>query len=160
MTVKTYLAIDRGPDARYGEACEASVHTCRVITITSARTVLGRQMNDIPEGIDPQAVPSGTGCVECLAAGQWWLHLRRCAKCGHIGCCDTSPNQHATAHFRETGHFVITSFEPGEDWFWNCRTAKPFYGPKLAPPRSRPVDQPSPEPKGRVPANWEDYLNG
>jgi hypothetical protein len=116
-------------------------------------------MSDISEGIDPLAVPSGTGCVECLAAGQWWFHLRRCAKCGHIGCCDTSPNQHATTHFRETGHFIITSFEAGEDWFWNYRTEKPFYGPGLAPPRSRPLDQPVPGPKGRVPAGWEDYLN-
>ncbi len=90
-------------------------------------------MSDISECVDPQAVPSGTGCVECLAAGLWWFHLRRCAKCGHIGCCDTSPNQHATAHFRETGHFIITSFEPGEDWFWNYRTAKPLYGARLRP---------------------------
>src|SRR5258708_25474119 len=79
----------------------------------------GAAVSDVSEGIAPHAIPSGTGCVECLAAGQWWFHLRRCAKCGHIGCCDTSPNQHATAHFRETGHFVITSFEPDEDWFWN-----------------------------------------
>ena len=86
-------------------------------------------MNAISEGIDPHAVPSGTGCVERLANGQWWFHLRRCAKCGHIGCCDTSPNQHATAHFREAGHFVMTSFEPGEDWFWNYRTEKSFNGP-------------------------------
>jgi hypothetical protein len=135
------------------------VYAWNVITITSARTDLERQMSDISEGIDPLAVPSGTGCVECLAAGQWWFHLRRCAKCGHIGCCDTSPNQHATTHFRETGHFIITSFEAGEDWFWNYRTEKPFYGPGLAPPRSRPLDQPVPGPKGRVPADWEDYLN-
>ena len=116
-------------------------------------------MSDVSEGIDPHAVPSGTGCVECLAAGKWWFHLRRCAKCGHIGCCDTSPNQHATAHFRETGHFIVTSFEPGEDWFWNYGTEKPFYGPRLALPRSRPLDQPSPGPKGRVPADWENHLN-
>ena len=119
----------------------------------------GAAVSDVSEGIDPYAIPSGTGCVECLAAGQWWFHLRRCAKCGHIGCCDTSPNQHATAHFRETGHFIITSFEPGEDWFWNYGTGKPFYGPRLAPPRSRPLDQPSPGPKGRVPADWENHLN-
>ena len=49
-------------------------------------------------GIDPRAEPSGTGCVECLADGGWWFHLRRCTQCGHIGCCDTSPQQHATAH--------------------------------------------------------------
>ena len=58
--------------------------------------------------IVPMAPPSGAGCVECLASDGWWLHLRRCATCGHIGCCDTSPNQHATAHFLETGHYIIT----------------------------------------------------
>jgi hypothetical protein len=159
MTVKAYLSIDRPLDARYGRACEASVHAGKVITITSARRNLERHLSDISGGIDHLAVPTGTGCVECLAAGQWWFHLRRCAKCGHIGCCDTSPNQHATAHFRETGHFIITSFEPGEDWFWNYRTEQAFYGPRLSPPRSRPLDQPSPGPKERVPPNWEDYLN-
>ncbi len=59
-------------------------------------------MTDIP-GIDPSVPPSGTGCVECEAASGWWLHLRRCAQCGHIGCCDTSPSQHATAHATATG---------------------------------------------------------
>ena len=66
------------------------------------------------DGINLAARPSGTGCVECSAAGGWWLHLRRCAECGHIGCCDTSPNQHASKHNAATGHPVITSFEPGE----------------------------------------------
>jgi ubiquitin-hydrolase Zn-finger-containing protein len=50
------------------------------------------------KGINSLAKPSGTGCVECLATDGWWLHLRRCAECGHIGCCDTSPNQHASKH--------------------------------------------------------------
>ena len=58
------------------------------------------------------------GCVECLALGQEWVHLRRCALCGHIGCCDSSPGKHATAHFGDTGHPVVQSFEPGEDWYW------------------------------------------
>ena len=62
--------------------------------------------------------PSGNGCVECLEIGAPWLHLRRCTGCGHIGCCDSSPNRHTTAHFRETAHPVIQSFEPGEDWYW------------------------------------------
>jgi Zn-finger in ubiquitin-hydrolases and other protein len=64
------------------------------------------------------AAPSGDGCVECLALGMQWMHLRRCAKCGHIGCCDSSPGRHATGHFHETSHPIIQSFEPGEDWFW------------------------------------------
>jgi hypothetical protein len=62
--------------------------------------------------------PSGDGCVECLAIGGVWVHLRRCAHCGHVGCCDNSPNKHATAHFRETSHPIVQSFEPGEEWFW------------------------------------------
>ena len=49
-------------------------------------------------GINPSVPPSGPGCVECDAAGGWWFHLRRCAECGHIGCCDTSPSQHGSAH--------------------------------------------------------------
>jgi len=61
------------------------------------------------EAIDPEVAPSGPGCVECEASGGWWVHLRRCATCGHIGCCDTSPSQHATAHWHGTGHRVITS---------------------------------------------------
>lgn len=61
---------------------------------------------------------SGDGCVECLQAGTRWVHLRRCASCGHVGCCDNSPGRHATAHFRGSGHPVVQSFEPGEDWYW------------------------------------------
>lgn len=112
------------------------------------------------DGINLEATPSGTGCVECLATGQWWVHLRRCTECGHIGCCDTSPNQHATKHFHATGHFVITSFEPGEDWFYNYKTKRGFLGPKLQPPHSRPLDQPVPGPEGAVPDDWQDHLNG
>ncbi|MFJ2029940.1 ubiquitin carboxyl-terminal hydrolase 14 [Streptosporangium sp. NPDC087985] len=58
------------------------------------------------------------GCEECLRAGMRWVHLRRCLSCGHIGCCDSSPGKHATAHYKETVHPVIASFEPGEDWRW------------------------------------------
>ena len=93
--------------------------------------------------IDPTIPPSGPGCVECLAANGWWFHLRRCARCGHIGCCDTSPSQHAKA----TGHTVIRSFEPGEDWFWDYITEEAFEGPELAPPEHHPRDPPVPGPK-------------
>ena len=71
--------------------------------------------------IDPVVPPSSTGCVECMAEGGWWFHLRRCAECGHIGCCDASPSQHASRHAAEAGHPLIRSFEPGEDWFWDYR---------------------------------------
>ena len=71
-------------------------------------------------GINPASKPSGDGCVECLASPKgWWFHLRRCAKCGHIGCCDSSPSQHASKHAAATGHLIIASFEPGEDWFYD-----------------------------------------
>jgi hypothetical protein len=103
--------------------------------------------------------PSGDGCVECLASGGWWVHLRRCAECGHIGCCDTSPSQHATAHSAETGHPVIRSYEPGEDWFWNFGTEEAFDGPALVPPLHHPLSQPTPGPAGRVPPNWRQLVH-
>jgi uncharacterized UBP type Zn finger protein len=61
---------------------------------------------------------SVSGCEECLRDGAVWLHLRICLGCGHVGCCDDSPNRHATAHSRETGHPLIRSLEPGEEWVW------------------------------------------
>ena len=64
------------------------------------------------------AAPSGTGCVECLATGGNWVHLRRCTECGHIGCCDSSPGRHATAHYHANAHPIVQSFEPGEDWYY------------------------------------------
>ena len=111
------------------------------------------------EAINILQPPSGDGCVECLADGGWWVHLRRCAACGHIGCCDTSPAQHGTQHFQETGHPVIQSYEPGEDWFWDFRTNQALDGPELAPPRHHPVDQPVPGPAGAVPADWRSRIH-
>ncbi|MFC5754332.1 ubiquitin carboxyl-terminal hydrolase 14 [Actinomadura rugatobispora] len=58
------------------------------------------------------------GCEECLAEGSRWVHLRLCLSCGHVGCCDSSPRRHATAHFHESEHPVVRSFEQGEDWRW------------------------------------------
>lgn len=58
------------------------------------------------------------GCEDCLRDGGVWLHLRICLECGHVGCCDDSPNRHATAHYHETGHPLIHSLEPGESWSW------------------------------------------
>jgi uncharacterized UBP type Zn finger protein len=62
--------------------------------------------------------PGSQGCAECLASGDSWVHLRLCLTCGHVGCCDSSQNKHATKHFRETGHAIIKSLEPGENWGW------------------------------------------
>ena len=56
------------------------------------------------------------GCEECLKTGDGWVHLRLCLECGHVGCCDDSPNRHATKHFHKTKHPIMKSFEPGEDW--------------------------------------------
>ncbi len=58
------------------------------------------------------------GCEECLAMGSRWVHLRMCQTCGRIGCCDSSPNRHASRHAHESGHAVARSAEPGEDWSW------------------------------------------
>lgn len=62
--------------------------------------------------------PSVEGCEECLRTGGAWLHLRICLECGFVGCCDSSPGRHASAHARADGHPIIRSLEPGEDWSW------------------------------------------
>jgi hypothetical protein len=110
--------------------------------------------------IDPTIPPSGPGCVECLATPDgWWFHLRRCAHCGHIGCCDQSPSQHASKHARTDGHPVIRSFEPDEDWFYDYDRDQYGDGPRLAPPEAHRVSQPTPGPAGRVPWDWERRLH-
>ncbi len=68
------------------------------------------KITELPASVD--------GCEECLATGGVWLHLRICLQCGHVGCCDDSPNRHATAHEHATGHPIIRSLEPGEEWSW------------------------------------------
>lgn len=77
--------------------------------------------------------PSADGCEECLAIGSRWVHLRRCVDCGHVGCCDSSPHRHATAHHGATGHRVIQSFEPGEEWLW-CYEHELSTAPPPGPP--------------------------
>ncbi|HEX2367676.1 MAG TPA: UBP-type zinc finger domain-containing protein [Acidimicrobiia bacterium] len=62
--------------------------------------------------------PSADGCEDCLRTGGTWVHLRMCRSCGHAACCDSSPSKHARAHALETGHPVVRSLEPGEDWSW------------------------------------------
>lgn len=69
------------------------------------------------EGVEIPAVPDEiAGCEECLKTGDGWVHLRMCLHCGHIGCCDSSPNQHARRHHEEFNHHLIRSAEPGETW--------------------------------------------
>ena len=65
-----------------------------------------------------EVTPSAPGCEDCLRTGDRWLHLRLCLTCGHVGCCDSSPNRHARAHYHAAGHPIVQSFEPGEDWRW------------------------------------------
>ncbi len=102
-------------------------------------------------GINVHIPPSGNGCKECLKMGSWWMHLNRCAECGHVGCCDSSPNTHSRKHFHETKHPVIQRFEPGEEWFYNWNTDKMFEDSSihLTKPIAHPVDQPVPG--GKVP---------
>ena len=68
------------------------------------------KVDDIPAARTPD------GCEECLATGARWVHLRLCLECGHVGCCDSSPNKHARAHAEGIGHPAVKSFQPGEDW--------------------------------------------
>ncbi|HWZ87124.1 MAG TPA: UBP-type zinc finger domain-containing protein [Thermoanaerobaculia bacterium] len=65
-----------------------------------------------------KVTPSAKGCEDCLKIGDRWVHLRLCLSCGHVGCCDSSKNKHARAHFTHVKHPIIQSFEPGEDWRW------------------------------------------
>jgi hypothetical protein len=66
------------------------------------------KITELPESVD--------GCVDCLRDGGVWLHLRICLTCGHVGCCDDSPNRHASKHAHAVSHPLIRSLEPGEDW--------------------------------------------
>ncbi len=77
-----------------------------------------RDLSALVRRREEPVTPSAHGCEECLAQGDSWVHLRLCMTCGHVGCCDDSPNRHATAHFSGTKHPVVKSFEPGEDWAW------------------------------------------
>ena len=101
---------------------------------------------------------NGEGCVECLANGGWWFHLRRCEACGHIGCCDSSPERHARGHAEDSGHHVMRSFEPGEDWVWDYTLNAFVDGPEPAEPAHQPLGHAVPGPADAVPANWKSLL--
>jgi uncharacterized UBP type Zn finger protein len=81
------------------------------------------------------------GCEECLRIGSPWVHLRTCLTCGHVGCCDSSPMRHATAHFHKTAHPVVKSFEPGETWGW-CYADEAGHDPVPGPVTRRHIPPP------------------
>ena len=68
--------------------------------------------------VNPMILGNTKGCKQCEKIGSRWVQLRLCLTCGHVGCCDLSPNKHGTTHFKETGHPVIRSYEAGEHWKW------------------------------------------
>ena len=84
---------------------------------------------DHVRAVDPR---TPDGCEECLASSDEWVHLRLCLECGHVGCCDDSPNRHATKHFHKIKHPVMRSFEPGEDWGF-CYVENLFLEPAPTP---------------------------
>jgi hypothetical protein len=87
----------------------------------------------VPADLSPPP-PSAGGCDDCLAAGNRnWVHLRICQTCGHVGCCNSSPSRHATAHYQATVHPLIRSYQPGEDWWW-CYIDDVFFMVDGAPP--------------------------
>ena len=75
-----------------------------------------------------EVTPSADGCEDCLKIGDTWVHLRLCRTCGHVGCCDSSKNKHATKHFRDVHHPIVQSLEPGEGWLW-CYVDEIFIEP-------------------------------
>ena len=81
------------------------------------------QVTELPDSVE--------GCQECLVTGDPWLHLRICLECGEVACCDDSPNRHATKHAESSGHPIIRSLEPGEEWSWCFMDAVGFLLPDV-----------------------------
>lgn len=90
-----------------------SAGTVETVTVEEKAMATCTHLNQIST-----VTPSAAGCEDCLKTGDTWVHLRECLICGHVGCCDSSKNKHATQHFHATNHPIIQSFEPGEDWRW------------------------------------------
>lgn len=87
---------------------------------------------DQTEDVRPDSADS---CLECVASGSRWVHLRECQTCGHVACCDSSPNRHASGHHQSTGHPIVRSFEPGETWWWCYEDGLMFERDDTAPAR-------------------------
>lgn len=92
---------------------------CRDTTAHELGVTMPELLNPTPAEIE---AAFAAGCPECLEIGSAWVHLRICLECGHVGCCDNSPQTHATKHWESSGHAVIQSLEPGETWRWNYAT--------------------------------------
>jgi len=103
-----------GEEAEAESRASAEVDTERVVALN----LRGASPNCAHLGDVRPVLPSARGCEECLRAGDTWVHLRLCMTCGHVGCCDTSKNKHASKHYPATGHPIIKSLERGDDWAW------------------------------------------
>ena len=86
-----------------------------ISSIMSGMKQTDPHLEEVNQNITPK---TPDGCEECLQMGSDWVHLRLCLSCGHVGCCDSSRNKHATKHFKSTKHPIVRSFEPGETWKW------------------------------------------
>jgi Zn-finger in ubiquitin-hydrolases and other protein len=100
------------PPVRSGSSTTTLIHR----SITGKEKLMAKQCTHLDQIRD--VTPSANGCEDCLKIGDTWVHLRECLICGHVGCCDSSKNKHATKHFHATHHPIIQSFQPGEDWRW------------------------------------------
>ncbi len=92
-------------------------HAAQYVPVDDEGVPLHDGCAHLPEILEARE-PHTDGCVDCLREGSQWVHLRQCLTCGGVHCCDSSPRQHATAHWRGTGHPLIVSVEPGEEWAW------------------------------------------
>ena len=105
-----------------GERGDDDIVACRRqdcdVTTSPCSHLAAIQVTELP--------PAPLACAECLKIGGTWVHLRMCLTCGKVGCCDNSPNRHATAHFGETAHPLIRSAEPDESWAWCYVDSLPF----------------------------------
>ena len=111
MLVQPYLT--------FGGRCQEAVDFYR--DVLGAEVQMMMRFKEAPESPPPGVVPDNWGdkvMHACLKIGDTWVHLRLCMTCGHVGCCDSSKNKHATKHFHMTKHPIIKSFQPGEEWGW------------------------------------------
>jgi monovalent cation/hydrogen antiporter len=111
------MAPDTGRTSRLFRRLVRDGQPTRTASADAAATPAGACVHLASTDADPDP-RDPRGCEECLRDGTDWVHLRLCLECGHVGCCDSSPQRHASRHYAETGHPVIRSFEPGETWRW------------------------------------------